>query len=68
MRDSRDQGCAGELQWNRRAALLLRSRHGEGVTDVNPFQYIERASESMVQHPTLALFVALIGGILSTST
>jgi hypothetical protein len=35
---------------------------------VNPFQYIERASDVMLQHPTLAVLIALIGGILSTST
>jgi hypothetical protein len=35
---------------------------------VNPFSFIERASDAMLQHPALALAIALGGGILSTST
>ncbi len=35
---------------------------------MNPFTFIERASAGMRQHPTLALLIALIGGVLSTST
>jgi hypothetical protein len=35
---------------------------------VNPFAFIERASAAMTQHPALALLIALIGGVLSTST
>jgi len=35
---------------------------------VNPFHYIEHASAAMVQHPALAMFIAAIAGVLSTST
>lgn len=35
---------------------------------MNPFTLIERAGDSIVQHPILALLIALIGGTLSTST
>jgi hypothetical protein len=35
---------------------------------MNPFSFIERAADSMAQYPTLAFGIALVGGILSTST
>jgi hypothetical protein len=35
---------------------------------VNPFEYIESVSASVAHHPLVALFVASIGGVLSTST
>lgn len=35
---------------------------------MNPFEFIERAAESLTQYPALALLIALIGGVLSTST
>lgn len=35
---------------------------------MNPFELIERAGDTLVQHPALALLIALVGGVLSTST
>ncbi len=35
---------------------------------MNPFEYIERATGAIAQYPLAALLVALIGGVLSTST
>ena len=35
---------------------------------MNPFTYIEGAATSIGQDPTLAVLIALIGGLLSTST
>lgn len=35
---------------------------------MNPFHYIEQASASMLQHPSLAMLIAAIAGVLSTST
>jgi len=35
---------------------------------MNPFDYIESMSASVAQYPLVALFVAAIGGVLSTST
>lgn len=35
---------------------------------MNPFAYIEQAAAASAQHPFLALGVALIAGLLSTST
>jgi hypothetical protein len=35
---------------------------------VNPFDYIESVSASVAQYPLVALLVAAIGGVLSTST
>lgn len=35
---------------------------------MNPFDYFESVSASIEQYPLVALLVALIGGVLSTST
>lgn len=35
---------------------------------MNPFDFIEHASASMIHHPMLALLIAAIAGALSTST
>lgn len=35
---------------------------------MNPFEYISRASEAIAQYPLVALLVAAVGGLLSTST
>ncbi len=35
---------------------------------MNPFDYIESVSASIEQYPLIALLVALIGGVLSTTT
>jgi hypothetical protein len=35
---------------------------------MNPFDYIESVSASVAQHSYIALMVAAIGGLLSTST
>jgi hypothetical protein len=35
---------------------------------MNPFDYIESVSSSVAQYPLVALLVAAIGGLLSTST
>lgn len=35
---------------------------------MNPFTYIEGAAASIAQDPTMAVAIALIGGLLSTST
>jgi hypothetical protein len=35
---------------------------------MNPFHYIEHASAGLMQHPTLALLIAAIAGLLSTTT
>ena len=35
---------------------------------MNPFTYFESAAASIGQDPTLAILIALIGGLLSTST
>ena len=35
---------------------------------MNPFDYIESLSSSIEQYPSIALLVALIGGVLSTTT
>jgi hypothetical protein len=35
---------------------------------MNPFDYFESASAAIEQSPFVALFVAAVGGVLSTST
>ena len=35
---------------------------------MNPAEFIERLADSVAQHPSIALLVAVIGGLLSTST
>jgi hypothetical protein len=35
---------------------------------VNPFDYIESVSASVEHYPLVALLVAAVGGLLSTST
>jgi len=35
---------------------------------MNPFDYIESVSASVAQYPLIALLVAAVGGVLSTST
>ena len=35
---------------------------------MNPFTFIEQAASAIGQNPALALLIALIGGVLSTST
>ncbi len=35
---------------------------------MNPFDFIEGVSASVEQFPSIALLIALIGGVLSTST
>jgi len=35
---------------------------------MNPFEYIDAAGATIAHHSVLALGVALIGGVLSTST
>lgn len=35
---------------------------------MNPFDYIESVSASVAQYPFVALLVAAVGGMLSTST
>ncbi len=34
---------------------------------MNPFHYIEHASATLMQHPVLALLIAAIAGLLSTT-
>ena len=35
---------------------------------MNPFTYMEQFAGAIAQHPALALLIALVGGVLSTST
>lgn len=35
---------------------------------MNPFDFIENVSADVLQYPLVALLVAAIGGVLSTST
>lgn len=35
---------------------------------MNPFDYFERFSSTIEQHPLLALLIAAVGGLLSIST
>lgn len=35
---------------------------------MNPFTYIEQASSTLTQHPSMALVTAVIAGVFSTST
>lgn len=35
---------------------------------MNPFTFIDQAAGNIAQQPAIALLIALIGGVLSTST
>ncbi len=51
------------------SALTIRS-HDEVNNNslMNPFDYFESVSASIEQYPLIALLIAAVGGVLSTST
>ncbi len=51
------------------SALTVRS-HDEVNNNslMNPFDYFESVSASIEQYPLIALLIAAVGGVLSTST